>query len=139
MWEGVETERVEGNQIMFVLPDDVGVGEFLQQADLSYDAVLVHVIFVDLHHHHLPTGAVHHLKDMVSIRDKDSDTGACVAVVMGRLVVETVCSLTSIIPCFFRAQLRPNEKYGKMHFEYLHGSLIMVNKVNNVTLHTSHI
>lgn len=45
-------------------PDDVGVGEFLQQADLSYDAVLVHVIFVDLHHHHLPTGAVHHLKDI---------------------------------------------------------------------------
>lgn len=45
-----------------LLPDDVGVGEFLQQADLSYDAVLVHVVFVDLHHRYLPTGAVHHLK-----------------------------------------------------------------------------
>lgn len=47
-----------------LLPDDVGVGEFLQQADLSYDAVLVHVVLVDLHHHHLPAGGVHHLKDI---------------------------------------------------------------------------
>lgn len=47
-----------------LLPNDVGVGEFLQKADLSYDAVLVHIVFVDLHHHHLSTGVVHHLKDI---------------------------------------------------------------------------
>lgn len=47
-----------------LLPDDVRVGELLQQADLSYNAVLVHVVFVDLHHHHFPTGAVNHLQDI---------------------------------------------------------------------------
>ena len=35
------------------LPDDVGVRELLQEADLSDDAVLVDVVLVDLHHHHL--------------------------------------------------------------------------------------
>lgn len=45
-----------------LVPDDVGVREFLQQTYLSHDAVLVHIIFIDLDHHHLPTGAVHHLK-----------------------------------------------------------------------------
>lgn len=39
------------------------MGQFLQQADLSNDAVLVHIIFVDLYHHNLPSGAVHYLKD----------------------------------------------------------------------------
>lgn len=47
-----------------MVPDDVGVGEFLQQADLTHDAVLVHVVFVNLHHRHLATGVVHHLKDI---------------------------------------------------------------------------
>ena len=44
-------------------PDDVGMREFLQQADLSDDAVLVHVVLVDLHHRHLPGCAVHYLSD----------------------------------------------------------------------------
>lgn len=47
-----------------LIPDDVGVGELLQQTDLSYNAVLVHVVFVDLHHHYLLTSAVNHLKDI---------------------------------------------------------------------------
>ncbi len=47
-----------------LLPDDVGVGELLQQADLSNNAVLVYVVFVDFHYHHLSTGAVNHLKDI---------------------------------------------------------------------------
>lgn len=46
-----------------LLPNNVGVGEFLQKTDLSYDAVLVNIIFVDLHHHHLATGVVHNLQD----------------------------------------------------------------------------
>ena len=45
-------------------PDDVGVGELLQQADLTDDAVLVHVVLVDLYHHYLPCGTVHHLGNM---------------------------------------------------------------------------
>ena len=60
------------------IPDDVGVREFLQEADLSYDAVLVHVILVDLHHHHLPTGAVHHLKDIGGSRSSNS-SGGCIS------------------------------------------------------------
>lgn len=50
--------------ISWMLPDNVGVRELLQQADFSYNAVLVYVIFVDFHHHHFPTGAVNHLKDI---------------------------------------------------------------------------
>ena len=46
---------------MGTVPDYVGMGEFLQQTDLSYDAVLVHVILIDLHHHDLTSGAVNHL------------------------------------------------------------------------------
>ena len=45
------------------LPDDVRVGESLQQADLSHDAVLIHVVLVDLHHHHLTGGVVHDLRE----------------------------------------------------------------------------
>lgn len=56
--------KAERWDISGLLPNDVGVGELLQKANLSYDAVLVHVVFVDLHHHHLPIGDVHHLKDI---------------------------------------------------------------------------
>lgn len=56
-----KSRRLQG-EVSGLLPDNVGVGELLQQADLSYYAVLVHIVFVDLHHHHLPTTVVNHLK-----------------------------------------------------------------------------
>lgn len=56
-----------------LIPDDVGVGELLQQTDFSHHAVLVHIIFVDFYHHYLLTSAVNHLKDIIFMSAKDSE------------------------------------------------------------------
>lgn len=37
--------------------------QLLQEADLSDDGVLVHVLLVDLHDHHFARGVVHHLRN----------------------------------------------------------------------------
>lgn len=42
-------------------PDNVRVGQLLQQADLTYNHLLVHVVLVDLHHHHFTISSLGHL------------------------------------------------------------------------------
>lgn len=51
-----------GSEFELSLPDNVGMGEFLKQADLSHNAVLVHVVLIDLDHHHFTGGVVHDLQ-----------------------------------------------------------------------------
>lgn len=58
------------------LPDDVGVGELLQQADLTHYHLLIHIILVDLYHHHFTSSSVGHLEPRVE-QDTCQPPGVC--------------------------------------------------------------
>lgn len=57
-------------------PDDVGVGQLLQQADLTHYHLLVHIVLVDLHHHHFTSSSLGHLEPRVE-QDMCQPPGVC--------------------------------------------------------------